>query len=179
MRGRQAGADGPMQVSDALERFVGRRCIGYKAGGAAGSHVSLELEPRVKRPRPLTHPALSEEQRLTEASHAILVSCAWRLDSESKVICGAWDDNSPGGPMLTGLDQLIGSRLISFTLTPPGLDLELRFEGASFRVFCDNVNAIDGDDNYVLFLPEESVTVAVRSRIEWAHGDGGWGGRGA
>jgi len=88
------------KLSSALERFLGRTCIGYSAGGAAGSLVSLEFEPRVRRLRPLTNPVLSEEQRLAEAEYAVFVLCAWRLDSEDQVVCGAWDDNSAGGPML-------------------------------------------------------------------------------
>ena len=154
------------QLSRALETFVGRTCLGHTAGGSAGSHVSLEFEPRVPRLRPLTNPALSEEQRLTEAEYAVFVLCTWRLDSEDKVICGAWDDNSEGGPMLRGLDQLIGKKLEAFSLTKPGLDLELRFAGASFRIFCDNVSEVDMEDNYSVFLPGEIFTVAARSLIE-------------
>lgn len=154
------------QLSGTLERFVGRHCIGYVAGGAAGSHVSLEFEPRVKRKRPLVNPTLSEEQRLTEAGYAIFILCSWRLDSESKVICGAWDDNTNGGPMLKGLSQLVGKKLEHFSLTTPGLDLELGFGAIYFRIFCDNVNEFDREDNYSLFLPESVLTVAPRSRIE-------------
>ena len=89
-----------------------------------------------------------------------------RLDSDSEVICGAWDDNSKGGPMLNGLDRLVGERLEAVTLTRPGLDLELRFPSCSLRVFCDNVNEVDMEDNYSLFIPGKVVTVAARSRVE-------------
>lgn len=153
-------------LSRALERFVSRTCIGHMAGGAAGSHVSLEFEPRVPRVRPLINPALSDQQRLTEAEYAIFVLCTWRLDSEEEVICGSWDDNSEGGPMLRGLDKLIGRKLEAFTLTEPGLDLELYFAGHSFRIFCDHVNEVDMEDNYSVFLPGQIVTVATRSRVE-------------
>lgn len=154
------------QLASSLENFVGKRCIGHVAGGAAGSHVSLEFGQRVQRLRPLSNPALSEEQRLTEAEYSVFVLCSWRLDSEFEVICGAWDDNSEGGPMLKGLDLLIGRRLDAFNLIAPGLDLELRFGNISFRIFCDNVNEDDKEDNYSLFLPAEIVTIATRSRME-------------
>lgn len=154
------------QLKNALDRFVDRRCIGHVAGGSAGSHMSLEFEPRVQRSHPLRNPALSEERQSTEASHTIFILCSWRLDSETEVICGAWDDNADDGLMLKGLDQLVGQRLTSFDLTTPGLDLELRFGKLSLKIFCDNVNETDGRDNYTLFSPGEIATVAVRSRVE-------------
>ena len=155
----------------ALSKFVGKSCSGYVAGGAAGSLVTLEFEPRVLRQSPLKNRHLSDLQRRTEAQFAIFVKCVWRLDSTHEVICGAWDDNSPDGPMLQGLKQLVGKSLRSFSLTDPGLDLCLDFDGLCFRVFCDQVNEIDQDDNYILFLPEEILTVATRSKVEWGGGE--------
>jgi hypothetical protein len=108
---------------------------------------------------------VSEEQRLTEAEFELFVLCAWRLDSEAEVVCGSLDDNSNHGPMLKGLDRLVGQRVQAFSLTDPGMDLELHFEGLCFRIFCDNLNEVDMEDNYSVFLPGEIVTVATRSRV--------------
>jgi hypothetical protein len=141
------------RLVEALETLVGRSCWRRVAGGSAGSHVSLDFEPSGPRA------AIPE--------YAVLVRCSWRLDSEFEVICGAWDDNGEGGTMLKGLDRLVGQRLGSFNLTAPGMDLELRFADCTLRIFCDNVNKVDSDDNYSVFLPGEVVTVATRSRIEW------------
>ncbi len=68
--------------------------------------------------------------------------------------------------MLKGLDRLVGQRLDSFKLTAPGMDLELQFADCTLRIFCDNVNKVDSDDDYSVSLPGEVITVTTRSRVD-------------
>ncbi len=103
---------------------------------------------------------------MVSAPYRLLVKCAWRLDGATTVICGGWDDNTDGAPMLTGLSQLVGLEVTSVSLTEPGLDLAMAFErGLVVRVFCDQVNEADGDDNYYLYFPGGSVAVGTKSRV--------------
>jgi hypothetical protein len=147
-----------------LDRLPGRRCIGCVPG--AGSYVHLELEPRKPRQRPLTNPHLSEEQRQGEAEYGLFVRSVWRLDSPEAVVCGAWDDNQADGPMLRGLERLVGETVASYDLGEPGLDLVLRFaNGWSWHIFCDQVNDRDRRDNYSVYGPEGTLIVGTKSQL--------------
>lgn len=151
-------------LSATLENFLGKLCVGSVAG--TGSLVTLEFEPRVLRQRPVPNPSLTEEQRTSEAQYAIFVECAWRLDNAQEVVCGGWDENHIGGPMLRGLQGLTGQRVKTFHLNQPGLDLCLEFDsGLIFRAFCDQVNEHDNADNYSVFCPEEVLIVGTKSRL--------------
>jgi hypothetical protein len=155
------------RLSEVLSRIVGRRCIGFTAGESAGSVVDLEFEPRKIRSKPLKNPHLTPEQRTGEPEYSILVECAWRLDSNYKVLCGAWDDNSLGGRMLSGLEATTGALLERFVLSDPGLDLELWLSnGLCFRIFCDQVNEVDENDNYSVFCPDRIFTVGTKSLLK-------------
>ncbi len=154
------------QLYSLLGQLENRSCIGFTAGEATGSVVDLEFEPRRPRPRPLTNPNLTNEQRAGEPEYSILVECAWRLDAPHGVVCGAWDDNSPDGAMLRGLREIVGAVVESYQLSEPGCDVELRFRnGRTFRIFCDQVNEFDEDDNYSVFSPSEIIVVGTKSRI--------------
>jgi hypothetical protein len=96
----------------------------------------------------------------------LFLQCSWRLDSATAVVCGAWDDNREGGPMLTGLGQLVGEAVVAVGLEEPGLDVELRFSNhLTLRVFCDQVNEVDMDANYSLLLPEKCLVVEPKSLL--------------
>jgi len=154
------------ELDRALTRFVGRRCLGFTAGAGTGSVVNLELEPRKPRLRPLANPHLTPEQQAGHAEFAVFVESAWRLDSPEAVICGSTDSNRAGGPMLTGLQALVGQTVESFRLGAPGFDLELRFtNGWRFLIFCDQVDEVDPNDNYTLFCPDDILIVGTRSRL--------------
>ena len=157
----------------ALERFSGRRCIGFSAGEGTGSVVNFEFEPRRPRQRPLTNPNLTEEQRAGDSEYGLFVECAWRLDGPQEVVCGAWDDNSPRGPMLRGLQGIVGHKAEFFRLSEPGLDLEILFgNGWTLRVFCDQVNEEDEGDNYSVFCPGEILVVGTKSRLRRENHEG-------
>lgn len=154
-----------LKISEFAQHFVGRRCTGFVAGVGTGSHVTLEFEPRLRRSAPLSNSLLSEEQRLTEAEYSIFILCTWRLDAEVGVVTGAWDDNAEGGPMILGLERLVGCNLGRFEISEPGMDAILQFGDLRVRIFCDQLNPEDAEDNYVLFGPDVIMTVGTRSVI--------------
>lgn len=95
----------------------------------AGSMVSLAFGEKLQRKRPLRNPTLSPEQRKFDGEFVLFVKdSAWRVLSENnKVICTSDDNNESGGPMLSGLNQLIGSYVFSINVANDngGLDLFL------------------------------------------------------
>jgi hypothetical protein len=152
----------------AFQQLVGRKCVGFSGGETSGSDVLLDFEPRRRRKRRLTavNPSLSEEDRLHYSEHCLMLKCAWRLDSQDEILTGAGDDNTRMGPMLAGLDRLLKQEVVSIELARPGLDLAIMFQNElTLRVFCDQVNELDGDENYNLFLPGECFVIARRSRL--------------
>jgi hypothetical protein len=149
-----------------LNRLIGKQCVGFTAGEAAGSVVDLEFGLRRPRKVPLNNPILTEEQRSGEPEYSFLIECVWRLDSPSSVVCGAWDENCIGGRMLVGLEGIAGQAVISAQLATPGLDLELVFSNRwSLKVFCDQVNEADQSDNYNFYCPDRIFTVGTKSQL--------------
>lgn len=153
-------------LRQACLQLVGLQCRSVIAGAGTGSRMSLGFGEARARRKPLTNSTLSEFQKKFETSHKLFITCSWRLDAPSRVICGAWDDNREGGPMLEGLARLCDHRVSDLLFRQPGLDLELTFDhGLRLTIFCDQVNESDEDDNYSVFLPQEILTVGTKSAI--------------
>lgn len=153
------------ELREVLQSLVGKPCWDFAAGAGTGSHVSFDFGRKLRRADPLRNPLVTDTVRRYTGEIDLFVTCSWRLDSETEVLCGAEDDNTEEGPMQHGLRQLLGRRVRAVQLREPGLDLVLELEGGlTFRVFCDEVNA-DGDDNYTVFVPHFYYNVGKRSRL--------------
>jgi hypothetical protein len=101
--------------------------------------------------RKIKNKLLSEEQRKNRGEFVLYVTSVWWLDSTKRVICGAWDDNRKGGPMLKGLRRLKGKTVEGFCLDDVGMDLTLAFSGGlRLKIFCDALNEADQGNNYSL-----------------------------
>ncbi len=154
------------QYRSVLEQLVGRSCWGFAAGSGTGSVVSLQIGEKVPHKLQLTNRHISEDLRRFSGEFVILIECVWRLDSKSKIVTGAWDDNRRDGPMLKGLDRIVGRKIERIEIVEPGLDLNLWFEnGLVLRVFCDQINEIDATDNYSVFTPALIYCVGERSGL--------------
>ena len=61
--------------------------------------------------------------------------------------------------MLNGLKLLIGQRISRINLSKPGFDLDIEFsKGLTLKVFCDQTNENDQNDNYMLFTRDQIIT---------------------
>jgi hypothetical protein len=110
------------KLEEACRLLVGKCCWTLVAGSGTGSVVSLGFGAKIPLKKPLTNPNLTLEEQENDAEFGLFVECVWRLDDQTKVVCGAWDDNRSGGPMLTGLARLIGHRVAAILLRRPGLE---------------------------------------------------------
>ncbi len=147
----------------ALHSLEDKKCWGFTAGYGTESVVNFQFGKKIKRSKPLHNPQILEDQRNYEAELSLSVMCAWRLDTNGKIICGSGDSNVKGGLMLTGLADLINKKVTSVSPYPPSFDLELVFEnGFQLRVFCDQVRN-DDDENYSFYTPRLVYTVNARS----------------
>src|SRR4051812_30036766 len=92
-----------------------RKLIGYQArrivaGSPGGSIVGIYF---------------SEAGRNDGGQIYLGLWCAWRLEQQSRILTCSSDDNAEGGPMLTGLDQLMGAVVRSVDIGTPAFDLSL------------------------------------------------------
>lgn len=154
------------EFETSLNQIIGLECWGVVAGSGTGSIVDIQLGGRVRLHKRLRNSKLTDEQREFEPEFSIFIECVWRLDSESTIICGAWDDNREGGEMIVGLRQIVGSVISSVQLSIPAFDVLVGFSnGLTLKVFCDRINLTDADDNYSLFTPSMCYTVGTRSAL--------------
>lgn len=152
-----------------LNRLVGQVCWGFAAGKGTGSVISLDIGEKVLRESPLKNPHLTAKQRKYKAEFDLFIQCAWRLESKTQVICGAWDDNSEGGDMLEGLQRLVGQAINSIKVSKPAFDLAVNFNnGLVLRIFCEQTNQAEMEDNYSVFLPNTIYVVGNRSQLRRA-----------
>jgi hypothetical protein len=152
----------------ALEELPGVACWNVNAG-AVGSMASLDLGERVLRDKPLPYPnpRLAPESHTHRGQYVLYVEdCPWRLDGPDAVIASWTDSNAPDGPLITGMQGLMGAHIAAVDLISPGLDLIVQFDNDQIlRIFPDQVDP-DAGDNYSLSVAGGPIfIVAARSTL--------------
>ena len=155
------------ELQHGLNQFVGEICWGIAAGRGTGSIVSLHFGAKMLRRIPLNNPHLSNELREYDSQMGLFITCSWRLDSDSDVICGWTDSNEEGGPMLSGLQKIVGQKVKQVDLILPGLDLGLHFSNSLLlRIFSDRTDSTQDEGNYTVFLPRWAYVVGIKSKLK-------------
>jgi len=149
----------PEALRSAIAQLIGQEC--WSVTVAAGSQLLLKVGRPVARAKPLLNLFLTELERTHDAAYGVHITCAWRLDSASEVL-SVWSDPKPAQcPTPPGLECLRGARLTDASLAAPAWDLTLHFgEAGSLRLFCDQSVLEPEHDNYSVFTPLGTVTVA-------------------
>jgi hypothetical protein len=157
----------PQDFVSALGFLVDKNCWAFSAGAGTGSMVVLDFGKKVPRTPVLTNPNLTEDQRrFTGEAFLFLQHAAWRLDSQTEIICGSTDSNELEGPMVHGLRRLVSTKAKAVYILSPFLDLLIEFEGGIvLTVFCDQTNLEDESDNYSLHVNRTAFVVATRSKL--------------
>ena len=153
-----------LRISNAVSRLTGHVCWKVLAGKGTGSVVHLGFGEKIRRLRELKNPTLPLVHRQYDAAMSILLHSGWRLSEKGRVICGWRDYEAIQGEASCLLAELENSRLLDAHVRSPAYDLSLTFEGeVVLDVFCDQTNSNEADENYNIFLPQEILTVGVRS----------------
>lgn len=156
------------QFFSLMPQLIGLVCWNVMAG-AVGSLASLDFGAMVARDKPLPYPNVKltpDEHKFRGEYVLYLEYCPWRLDSADAVIASWNDSNAPKGPIITGLRQLIGTKIAYAEIISPGLDLILRFEnGHVLRVFPDVAERDDGDNYSLSIANGPTYIVGPRSRL--------------
>ena len=156
------------EFQSAVAQLVGLPCWNIKAG-AIGAMASIHLGEKVALDKPLPFPNTSltpDEHKFRGAMVLYIEDCPWRLDGEDAVIASWTDSNAPKGPIVLGLQGLIGATVTAASVTPPGMDLTVQFDnGRTLRIFPDQVDA-DAGDNYSLSIKGGATyIVTAHSRV--------------
>lgn len=135
---------------DVVARLVDKRCWGLRAGTGTGSRFVLDFGGKVPARNPVRNPNLTRVQQRFRGEFSLFVTCAWRLDARTHVVCGWADSNLPSGDMLRGLRTVIGRRVRAINLCMPAYDLEVDFGPRTLRIFCDRTVRMEGEANYTM-----------------------------
>ncbi len=143
-----------------------KACWAALAGRGTGSAIDIHFGAKVPREVPLTNPTLTDEERRFEGDTSIYITCAWRLDSRSSVVCGWLDGGETVEGMVRGLRSVVGHRVEAVDIQRPAWDLKIVFDnGLTLTIFADQTNLIDHDSNYSVFHATKAITVGARSEV--------------
>jgi hypothetical protein len=150
-----------------MRNLTGLLCWNIHAG-AVGSLIGLHLGEKVplKQPLPFPNTSLTPDEHKYRGEYILYVEdCPWRLESTDSVIALWTDSNAPDGPIIAGMQRLIGHKIEQLEVLRPGLDLVIRFtNGLTLRIFPDQADPDEGD-NYALSLVDKTYVVAARSTL--------------
>lgn len=153
------------ELKSQLIQLQGQMCWGTDIGPRLGTVIAIFFGrkiPKNKIPRNIDDLYELRDQNLIQ----FLIECVWRIDSETKIICGAYDGKSKNGRIENGLSELYGQEIVSVNFTEPAFDLELGFaNGLTLRIFCSATSMEDDAMNYDLFLDNGIISVGRNSRL--------------
>lgn len=154
------------RFANALRDLTKRVCVSYDTGPPQSVMLDLQFgrPGEARGPRLGAGAAGPGEREAGDVS--LFVSCAWRVQTTSEVLCGCWDDKEEGGQMRAGLERILGQPVRRALAVPPAWDLALELEnGVVLRVFCDQTNDEEGADNYSLYAGDTVFTVGTLSDL--------------
>lgn len=160
------GSMGPVEMF--LRLLPGKNCWSIIAGPGTGSMVSIALGRQIPRQRPIKNPTLSALQREFDGEFKVFIQDAdWRLEDRGEAICSNEDTNDADGPMLSGLNRLVGKTVVSAAPLGKGGDFELIFdENLRLLVLCaSSSDASDDGANYSLHDLEKVVAVIGNGQV--------------
>lgn len=151
----------------AIQDIVAEECWGVVGGEGTGSVILLSIGAQIPRPRPLSNPHLSELCRHHEGAYSLRIMCPWRIDSPSQVIAGSHMSNANDGPMVSGLEEICGEKIVAVICTFPGLDLTIQFENQrSLVIHCTEIGW-DYDECYSFGTPKGYYSVGFDGEVSF------------
>ena len=130
---------------------------------SAGSRFALDFGAQLKADIIIGNDMLREDQRKFVGEYSLFVTnTGWKLYHGSEVICHCNDSNKNDGPMVLGLSQLEGKKMLRFKFGESHAELMIAFS-ENYRLFlCDWEGVAADDDAYTLFGEMEGLAVTVQ-----------------
>lgn len=144
----------------AVRHLKGRAVAMVRADEALGSSFTLHIGERRYWPR---RPKLAA---LARGEFVLYVNCTWRLEERGSIVCTWADDRADEGPVMRGLQSLVGRTISGGHVSRRGWDLVLLFErGIRLVVFCDRSLHSDWVTCYQLRSPESIIRVEAGGTV--------------
>ncbi|NVD73742.1 hypothetical protein HUX88_24865 [Duganella sp. BJB1802] len=155
------------RLSCSVDATVGEECWGVVGGEGTGSVILLSIGERFLRRRPLTNPHLSELCRFYDAAYSLRIMCPWRIDSPSKVVAGSHMCNANDGPMVEGLKEICGQKILTVLCLAPAYDITIHFENQmTLMVHCSDIDC-NYDEFYSFGTPSGYYVVGPDGNISF------------
>lgn len=144
-----------------LQRLVGKECWGIIEG--TGSFIHFQFGEKIPLDTPIGNDYLSDELNNFEGEFTIFVQCVWRVDSSTKVLFGAWNEHET---VHQEINQIIDQTVKTIECFDPAFDLKIIFSNdLQLKIFCDQTNEEDENDNYFYFTPEIIYSVDYQNNL--------------
>lgn len=144
-----------------FQNLVGKKCWGIVEGKGTGSVITFCFGEKILREKPVGNENLSEEVQNFDSEFSVFVECVWRVDSEHEVIFGAWTEHEI---VRREINKILNQTIDKIDLSEPAFDVKIIFSnGLQLKIFCDQTNKEDRNDNYSFFTPEVIYTVEYKS----------------
>lgn len=76
-----------------LQKIVGKECWGSVEGEGTGSVILFMFGEKIPNLKPIENEHLSKDVQNFESEFSLFIQCVWRVDSNKKVIFGAWTEH--------------------------------------------------------------------------------------
>lgn len=151
----------------ALTDIVGEECWGVVGGEGTGSVILLSIGERILRRRPIPNPHLSDLVRHHESAYSLRIMCPWRIDSPSEVVSGSHMSNANDGPMVRGLNEICGQKVVAVLCSAPAFDVTIHFENhRSLVIHCTEIGS-DYDACYSFGTPVGYYSVGFDGNVSF------------
>jgi hypothetical protein len=135
-------------------------------GPSAGSWFALDFGEKLEREAPVDNDKLRAKQQRFIGEYSIWIRMTgWRLYLDKKCLCHCNDSNANDGPMIMGLQQLEGKKLLHFASGKSPAELKLDFSEGYQLVLCDWEGVNPEYEAYTLFGNQQAVTVRMNGEI--------------
>jgi hypothetical protein len=127
---------------------------------------SLDFGARVKRDIFTGNDMLRKEQREFIGEYCLFVNMSgWRLFQGSECLCHCNDSNANDGPMVLGLSQLEGKKMLRYKFRNSPAELMIAFSENYLLFLCDWEGSEPNEDAYILFGDGLAITVKMNGKV--------------
>jgi hypothetical protein len=162
-----------LNLRRALDQIINQECWGITAGEGTGTMAILSFGSKIPLSKEYKNEHLTEDLKKYEGEWQLFIECAWRISSETEVVCGCWEDNRKGGPMLSCLQHITNQKVESMDIHLPTWDLKIHFANSlTLSIFCDQTSLDEGFDNYSVSTLDDVYIVSTRSILRKESRDG-------
>ena len=150
-----------------LSNLLGKECWGIVGGVGTGSVISLSIGKKIEKTVPSKNPHLSEIVRRYNSEYSIMISCPWRIESKTKILCGSHHRNESDGPYSKSFMQIIGKTISNIRCESPAYDLKLVFGNElSLIIHCSSIG-MDEEECYSFGTPLGWFTVQLDGVLDF------------